>query len=72
MIINRRFESAHLEDLSDKLRVIFAPWVETAYNGDKEDFSVDLDSEVLVEESRRDNTSINFQTTRRHKSGKTT
>ena len=61
MIIVRRYEAADEGDLSARVRLVFASWINTLYNGDKE-MSMKM-SEATDEQSGSTDTSINSKAT---------
>ena len=50
------------DDLRERLRLVYEPWIDAAYNGKKD---VDSD-EVSNEESRSDNSRFNGKAARRN------
>ena len=60
MLIIRRYEENNLDDLSDRLRFVFAPWIEVTYNKKQDADGKD----VCDEESRCNRSGLDDQTTR--------
>ena len=60
MIVVRLYAAANLNELSDRLHLVFSPWIEAVNNNDADE---DLD-EVCDEEGGCDNPCVNYQTAR--------
>ena len=58
MSVVRRYDTVDARDLSERLRFVFAPWIDVVYNSVAEN---DPD-EVSNEEGGCDNTCVNSQT----------